>query len=146
VADDWSVLGITYRVDFYALATPERRVKALATATHRQHMSVKLRYSLLALGCIVHAAFLGEAVRKENTLHTDSVVWRILDAGSILSAWLIGLSLLCLWPAWCFLLWKYGIKKKMAVAIPMLVGLVVMWPLFFELFGAILLLTGAAKM
>ena len=90
-------------------------------------MSIKIRYCFLATGCIAHATFLAEMVRN------DSAVWRIFAACPRLPANIIGLSLLCLWPAWSFFLWKYGLKRWLAVVIPMLAGLAIMWRVLYEL-------------
>jgi hypothetical protein len=65
---------------------------------------------------------------------------------SMMPGWLIWPVLFCLWPAWSIFLWKFGIKRKSAVALPILVGLAIMWRLFEELFGLILMLVGAARM
>ena len=109
-------------------------------------MSARLRYAVLAISCLIHATFLAELIRKENKPHAESLVWRILDACSFAPAWVIGLSLLCLWPIWIFLLWKFGVKNKVAVLIPTLIGLIIMWPVWAELFMALLMSTGFARM
>ena len=86
-------------------------------------MSTKLRYSLLFVGCIVHAGFL------ELTLAQDfwsEELTHILWPHVFYPIWWI---LILVWPAWCGVLWKFGAKENrvMGVIVPVVLGLIIMF-------------------
>ena len=80
-------------------------------------------YRLLTGGCIVHALFLSACV--------------IFNLANGALAYPVA-GLLCAWPAWGVFLWEYGGKCKLAVIIPMTVGLLILLPVLYELAFAIL--------
>lgn len=94
----------------------------------RHNMSIKLRYSLLVIGCLVHAAFVAVNLNKPPFTISEHQ-----PPFSPPFGWLIWMALLCIWPAWSLFFWKYGIKKKGAVIIPILAGLAIMWRVLGEL-------------
>ncbi|MEI6073935.1 MAG: hypothetical protein WCS94_00075 [Verrucomicrobiota bacterium] len=85
-------------------------------------MSIKLRYSLLFLGCIAHAGFL--ALTLAHDFWSEALA-HILWPDVFYPIWWI---LILIWPAWCVVLWKYGVKENRAlgVVVPIILGLIVM--------------------
>src|SRR6185437_8170817 len=74
-------------------------------------------YYLTVAGCIAHAVVLhvfGNQLANPMQPHREPSVW-------------VWLSLLLIWPAWSVALW-YCSRKKWAMTVPMIVGMVVMWP------------------
>jgi len=85
-------------------------------------MSVKLRYSLLFVGCIAHAGFLALTLAHD---FWSEALSRILWPGVFYPVWW---ALILIWPAWCGVLWKFGAKENRAlgVFVPIVFGLIIM--------------------
>ncbi len=81
------------------------------------------RYRLLVFGCIAHAAFVA-VVYFFNFLSLFSFCYyHSLWWGSF-----------AVWPAWTFVLWRYGSKKPWSVALPMIIGLLILSPVLMKQF------------
>jgi hypothetical protein len=88
------------------------------------HANFKIqRYHIMVVGCLAHAIclqVLGHQIQMADSDHRqphwNPPVW-------------LWLGLLLIWPRWGIALWHCGHKKKLAVVIPMIVGIVIMWPI-----------------
>jgi hypothetical protein len=95
-------------------------------------------YYLVVAGCLVHAVvlrLLGNQVQLAGWDHSLPH-WA--------PPWWLWLGSLLIWPVWSVALWRRGRKKKLAVVIPMIVGLVLMWPMLEMIFDMITFLVGMA--
>jgi hypothetical protein len=101
-------------------------------------MSIKLRYTLLFIGCIAHAEFLSLTLAHE---FWNEALYHIFWPDAFYPVWWI---LIIIWPTWCGLLWKYGLKENraLAVVIPIIAGLIIMWPVLGYLMFFIAVSTG----
>jgi hypothetical protein len=79
------------------------------------------RCRLLVLGCLAHAAFVAVNFFVNFFFTTVSLWWGLFAA----------------WPAWAFVLWRYGSKKPWSVALPMIIGLLILSPVLMILFNFI---------
>jgi hypothetical protein len=98
------------------------------------NMSIATRYSLLVVGCIIQATFVSVCMNKDG--------FTLIEHQPILSTpgGLLWHTALWLWPAWIFLLRKYGLRNTWAVILPMLTGLAIMWRVLQELFGFLMMI------
>ena len=82
----------------------------------RCNMSIATRYRLLVVGCILQATFVSVCMNRDG--------FTLIEHQPILSTpgGLLWHAALWLWPAWIFLLWKYGLRNAWAVILPMLHG------------------------
>lgn len=85
---------------------------------HLDEIMSRTRYSILVFACLAHALFLSAGI------------YFGLKFGIFVVPYKLWLALLCIWPIWCFVLWKYGRKRLLSVVIPMVIGLTIMWPVF----------------
>jgi hypothetical protein len=80
------------------------------------------RQHFLFLGCLAHAALVGIGFfflrEGPGAVVTYSLWW----------------GLFLTWPAWTFVLWRYGSKKPGSVILPMLLGLLILSPALMILF------------
>lgn len=88
---------------------------------HLRTMNKAYRYGLVVAGCMAQAIIV-------------RVIYNVLaasDAGQPHLALKQGaiLVLLLTWPAWSAVLWYCGWRRAISVVIPMVIGLVILWPL-----------------
>jgi hypothetical protein len=79
------------------------------------------RYGLVFTGCIVQTIII-------------RMICHVLESSDARQPHLalkqiVTLGLLLTWPVWCVPLWYCGRKRVVGVVIPMIIGLVILWPL-----------------
>ena len=86
-------------------------------------MSIKLRYSLLFVGCLAHAEFL--TLTLAHDFWADALT-HILWPNVFYPIWWV---LVLIWPTWVVVLWKYGMinNRAIGVIVPVVLGLIVMF-------------------
>jgi hypothetical protein len=84
------------------------------------------RYRLLVLGCLAHAAFLVVNYFFNFFLFLSFFPYHSLWWASFVT-----------WPAWAFVLWRYGSKRPWSVALPMIIGLLILSPVLMRLLNNI---------
>jgi hypothetical protein len=89
----------------------------------RHDLSLKLRHGLLAFGCIINAALL-------------SISLAFVPFPSVL-------LVACTWPGWIYVLWKFGWRHKVAVAIPLFLGVMALLPVLGGILFALAISGGA---
>lgn len=84
-------------------------------------MNKTYRYGLVFAGCIAQTII----IRVIDSVLTSS------DARQphLALKQILFFGLLVTWPAWCIPLWYCGWRKIVSVVIPMIIGLVILWPL-----------------
>jgi hypothetical protein len=90
-------------------------------------MSAAKSYSLLAIGCVAHSALLTAIVFFMGDIR--SLVPPSLH-DSVYYAWYL---MILAWPIWGLFLWKSGLENKWIALLPVIVGLLIMIPVFFAL-------------
>jgi hypothetical protein len=80
------------------------------------------RYRLLVLGCLAHGAFVDANYFFNFFSFVSFSFYHSLWRGSFVT-----------WPAWAFVLWRYGSKKPWSVALPMIIGLLILSPVCMRL-------------
>jgi hypothetical protein len=81
------------------------------------------RYLLLVLGCLAHAAFVAVGYFFNFFFFLGFFFSHRLWWASFVT-----------WPAWAFVLWRYGSKRPGSVALPMIIGLLVLSPVLVRQF------------
>jgi hypothetical protein len=94
-------------------------------ANHGQRMNTtgERRCRFLVLGCLAHAAFVAVDFFINFFFFVSFSLYHKLWWGSFVT-----------WPAWAFALWRYGSKKPWSVALPMMIGLLILSPVFMRQF------------
>ena len=118
--DELQRRGVTVVVDATPLHadTPNRRVMVMP----RIHITKKAYgYGLVFIGCIaqtiiirVIASVLGSSDASQPHLALKQMAF---------------FGLLLTWPLWCIPLWYCGWRRVVSMVIPMIIGLVILWPL-----------------
>jgi len=111
--------------------TPNRRPKV----RHHIHITKKAyRYGLVFTACVAQTII----------IRVIASVLMSSDAGQphLALKQLAVFGLLATWPLWCVPLWYCGWKRVVSVVIPMIIGLVILWPLGDALLFALGIMAG----
>ncbi len=73
------------------------------------------RYGLLVLGSLAHAAIV-----------VVDYFFNFFSSASFFFYHSLWWGAFVTWPAWAFVLWRYGSKKPWSVALPMIIGLIIL--------------------
>jgi hypothetical protein len=128
------------RAELHRRGLPEREVTAplQSDLASRNILSKINPYYLIVAGCLAHAVVLHALANQVQLAGWDHTQPHWVPPG-----WL-WLGSLLIWPVWSVALWHRGRKKKLAVVIPLIAGLVVMWPMLEMVFDTIVYILAIA--
>jgi hypothetical protein len=105
------------------------------TVRHHIHITKKaFRYGLVFTGCVAQTIIIRviASVLMSSDATQPHLALKQLAVFGLLAAW----------PVWCVPLWYCGWRRVVSVAIPMIIGLAILWPLGDALLFAIGIMAG----
>ena len=84
-------------------------------------MNKTYRYGLVFAGCIVQTILIRVIAGALESSDANQPHLALKQEAM--------LGLLATWPAWCIPLWYCGWKRVVSVMVPVIIGIVILWPL-----------------